>query len=70
MSTIDSTRCPLCQQDNLCAMEMAKATGKEPERCWCVDMAFTPELLAKVPLAAKDKACVCQACAAQFSHRN
>jgi hypothetical protein len=44
-------------------MELAKSTGQPMNVCWCVNMAFSPELLAKVPAAAQNKACICQACA-------
>ena len=47
----------------MCAMEVAKTTGKPLERCWCVDAVFTPELLESLPEAAKGKACVCAECA-------
>lgn len=56
-------RCPLCGQPNACAMEIQKATGKVPDTCWCVNMGFTPELLAQVPTEAQGKACICAACA-------
>lgn len=42
MHPIDPTRCPICHEMNICAMEKAKATGSELERCWCVDAVFTP----------------------------
>ena len=64
METLDASVCPLCGVANQCAMEIAKATGKPFERCWCVDAVFTPELLAKVPQAAQGMACVCPVCAA------
>jgi len=44
-------------------MEIAKATGKPLERCWCVDTVFTPEVLEALPEEAKGKACVCSKCA-------
>jgi hypothetical protein len=48
-------------------MEIAKATGKPLERCWCVDAVFTPELLESLPEVAKGKACICAQCAANTS---
>jgi hypothetical protein len=33
---IDPSKCPICGEPNLCAQEIAKATGKSPERCWCM----------------------------------
>ena len=63
MSTIDPTLCPICQEPNDCAMEKAKATGTKPERCWCMDAVFTPDVMNLVPEAARDKACICAKCA-------
>ena len=54
---------PLFGSANMCAMEVAKATGKPVERYWCVDAVFTPELLESLHEAAKGKACVCAECA-------
>lgn len=64
----DPTRCPLCGGDNRCAMELEKASGEPQPPCWCMDQRFTPELLARIPTAARGAACVCQRCAraAQF----
>jgi len=41
METLDASVCPLCGVANQCAMEIAKATGKPLERCWCVDTPYT-----------------------------
>ncbi|WP_297720840.1 cysteine-rich CWC family protein [Limnohabitans sp. Rim8] len=57
--------CPLCGKPNLCAMEIAKATGQALEPCWCVNAYFTPELMAKLPEEAKGQACICAGCAAK-----
>lgn len=59
---IDAMRCPLCGGDNRCAMEVEKATGKPQPPCWCVSETFTPELLARIPEAARRSACICPAC--------
>ena len=64
MHPIDPTRCPICHELNICAMEKAKATGSELERCWCVDAVFTPAMIDKVPESAIGKACICARCAA------
>ena len=63
MNQIDPTRCPICGEPNVCAMEKAKVTGSKPERCWCMDAVFTPEVMDLVPDQAKGKACVCAKCA-------
>jgi len=62
MNTIDPTRCPICLEPNVCAMETAKATGTKPQRCWCMDAVITPEVMDLVPDQAKGKACVCAKC--------
>ena len=63
MDAIDPAICPLCGSANMCAMEVAKATGKTVERCWCVDAMFTAELFRALPEDAKGKACICAECA-------
>jgi hypothetical protein len=64
MNTIDPNRCPICHELNICAMEKAKATGSELERCWCMDAVFTPAVMDQVPYSANGKACVCAKCVA------
>jgi hypothetical protein len=49
-------------------MEVAKSTGQPVGKCWCVDVPFSPELLAQVPVEAQNKACICQACALKEVH--
>jgi Cysteine-rich CWC len=49
-------------------MEVAKVSGQAAAKCWCANVSFSPELLAKVPAAAQRKACICQACATKDSH--
>jgi Cysteine-rich CWC len=53
--------CPLCGAGNACAM--ADAGGSE-STCWCVAASFGEDLLARLPLAARGRACICSACAA------
>ncbi|MBP6277647.1 MAG: cysteine-rich CWC family protein [Limnohabitans sp.] len=59
---VDPCLCPLCGQTNRCAMASPETAAPGP--CWCTRMHFSAELLQQVPLAARDKACICQACAA------
>jgi hypothetical protein len=49
-------------------MEVAKSTGQSVAKCWCVDVLFSPELLTKVPVAAQNKACICQTCTMKEAH--
>lgn len=62
MNMTDPTLCPICQGPNKCAMEIAKESGNEPERCWCLDAVFSSSLLDQVPHDAKGKACICIKC--------
>jgi hypothetical protein len=56
--------CPLCGQGNQCAMEMEKATGEKQAPCWCTQASFSAELLARIPGAQRNQACICARCAA------
>ncbi|AEG91314.1 cysteine-rich CWC family protein [Ramlibacter tataouinensis] len=62
--TPDPRLCPLCGRGNGCAMEAARATGIAQPPCWCTQARFPAELLARVPPSARDRACLCPACAA------
>lgn len=57
--TPDPSRCPLCGTPNGCAM----AAGADGGKCWCLSVEIAAEVLARIPDAARDKACVCAACA-------
>ena len=52
----DSSRCPLCQTPNRCALALPAA--ERPAECWCVSRSFPAELLARAPATA----CICAAC--------
>jgi hypothetical protein len=62
--SLDPSRCPLCGASNGCAMQAQHDSGQPQPPCWCTRADFTAELLARVPGAARDRACVCAACAA------
>lgn len=53
-------RCPLCGGPNDCAVARAR-TFETP--CWCRAVTIAPEMLARVPPAARGRACLCRACA-------
>jgi hypothetical protein len=55
--------CPLCGRSNGCAMERQRATGEVQPPCWCQQVDFSADLLARVPPAARRLACICEACA-------
>lgn len=59
----DPTLCPLCGQPNRCAGQVARATGRPPEPCWCTEVDFSAELLARVPPEAQRLICICESCA-------
>ncbi|WP_374667187.1 cysteine-rich CWC family protein [Ramlibacter sp.] len=63
MAEVDPARCPLCGQPNRCAMEAARAAGTPPGACWCTQVDFSAELLARVPATATGRACICADCA-------
>lgn len=52
--------CPLCGGPNGC---VPAACGSFEVNCWCKSVAFSAELLARVPEAARHKACICRGCA-------
>lgn len=60
---VDPARCPLCGQANQCANEVARATGVAQLPCWCMQVDFGADLLARVPPEAQRRACICAACA-------
>jgi hypothetical protein len=57
-----ATQCPLCGQDNRCAMEIKRATGVAQAPCWCLSETFPPDLIASLPTAAQGEACICIDC--------
>ncbi len=63
--TLDPTRCPICGQPNRCAMEVERETAVAQGACWCTQVDFSPDLLARVPAAARRQACICAECAAK-----
>jgi prepilin-type N-terminal cleavage/methylation domain-containing protein/prepilin-type processing-associated H-X9-DG protein len=63
MSAINPAVCPLCGGANACRRCIPGA-GDEP--CWCVDLEFPAELLARVPRPARDRACICRDCVTAF----
>ena len=58
---IDPSLCPLCQEPNECAMEVAHATGVKQPPCWCTQVKFEAALLSRIPEHARGKACLCMA---------
>ncbi len=59
--------CPICGEPNECAMEIEKTTGEKQPPCWCTRVDFTADLLARVPMEARNLSCICNRCAAAQS---
>jgi Cysteine-rich CWC len=55
--------CPLCGQENLCAMVLERDTGLKQTPCWCTAVTFEADLLARVPAEKRNLACICAKCA-------
>jgi len=64
LSLPDPVLCPLCGQPNRCAMEVQRVTGRPQAPCWCTQVDFSADLLARVPGEAQHRACICADCAA------
>ena len=61
-TAVDPQRCPICGADNHCAVARGKGA------CWCFTRHIPDDVLEKIPPAARERACVCQACA--FGNRS
>ncbi len=55
----DEARCVLCGEPNECGM------AKGESECWCFSVKMPQKALDLVPLAARNKACICAKCAAK-----
>jgi hypothetical protein len=44
-------------------MEIERETGQKQGPCWCTQVDFGAELLAKVPAHKQRMACICETCA-------
>jgi hypothetical protein len=51
-------------------MEQALASGQPQPPCWCTQVDFSAELLARVPPAAQGLVCICEACARAQASRS
>ncbi|NQW83135.1 MAG: cysteine-rich CWC family protein [Alcaligenaceae bacterium] len=69
MMTIDLALCPICKNPNACAIERARVTGNNAERCWCFDADISEEVLDQVPDEAKGVSCVCGKCAGSYTEQ-
>lgn len=62
---VNAAVCPLCGGPNAC-QQCTVAVSKGP--CWCTLVKIPEELLARVPAAAKNQACLCRDCVMKY-HR-
>lgn len=60
---VDPARCPLCGGPNGCVMAGGCDTARAGGPCWCREVSFSAELLARVPAHAQRRACICRHCA-------
>lgn len=68
MSELRTDRCPLCGAENDCAVvRCGTATCAD---CWCAGITIADDVLARIPAAARDKACLCRRCATGLSSPN
>ena len=59
----NANKCPLCGQDNQCAI--ARAEKPEKVDCWCMSVGIPSILVDAVPEKEKGQSCICQACVNQ-----
>jgi hypothetical protein len=55
---VDPRRCPVCGALNDCRV----AEGSD-EPCWCMDVEIPKEAIERIPLDARERACLCPRCA-------
>lgn len=53
-------RCPLCGQDNTCALANGEA---DIQACWCLTAHIDPAALQRLTPEQRNQACLCPACA-------
>jgi hypothetical protein len=51
--------CPICGSENDCGLAAGDST------CWCFTAAIPPAALERIPDAARNRRCICAACAGQ-----
>ena len=59
MSDKADNNCPLCKQDNQCAV----AAGRPPETCWCQGAVIAEAALRALPDEERGVRCICPECA-------
>jgi hypothetical protein len=59
MTPAPEPACPVCGGPNDCA---PARTGDFASPCWCANVAADPDVLAALPDAARNRACLCRRC--------
>lgn len=59
--SVDVATCAICGSANDCGLARGDTT------CWCFEVVVPPSLLARIPEALRDRACVCRACVERAS---
>jgi hypothetical protein len=57
--SVDPDTCPLCGEPNGCGLAAGAST------CWCFTASIPAAALERVPDDARDRNCICAACAGQ-----
>ncbi|WP_269617819.1 cysteine-rich CWC family protein [Zhongshania sp. BJYM1] len=58
VSYTDPALCPLCQQENHCAV----AAGKDPTSCWCMNTKIDEAAKLRANDGGSTKRCLCKTC--------
>lgn len=58
---LDTQCCPACGAANHCALADPRSAT---QACWCYGVTLDPAVLEALPVALRDKACLCPRCAA------
>jgi hypothetical protein len=64
-AAMDPARCPLCGGPNHCQLSSPAAYKGS---CWCTAAEIPAALIARVPAALRNRACICQKCVTAFHH--
>lgn len=63
LNFLNPAACPLCGKVNDCLLA-ARVAGRQP--CWCAHEEFPAELLDRVPVNLRHRACICKTCLEKF----
>ena len=69
-TTATTIFCPICGENNQCAMEIERKTGVKQDACWCTTAKFDELLLSRIPAEKRNLACICAACAKRANSKD